>query len=117
MDQRHHTIAPDEAEHAWVENRAARYSIRPGYAVRNFMDEYLVIPVGAPGAEDARMAVLSPVAGFIWQQLQEPRRMDEILQAVTTEFEVDADEAGRDIPEFLSELSKHHFLCVEGEKS
>ncbi len=80
------------------------------------MDEYLVIPVGAPGADDSKMAVLSPVAEFIWSLLEEPRTFGELLGSVTDEFEVDAEVAGSDIVDFLRELENHHFLLMEGEQ-
>lgn len=95
----------------------ALYQLKPGYAVRAFMDEYLVIPVGTPGADDSKMAVLSPVAEFIWSLLEEPRTFGELLAAVTDEFEVTADIAGPDIQDFLRELEEHHFLTMEGEQS
>ena len=100
-----------------VHDPAFRYHRKPGYAVRAFMDEYLVIPVGAPGADDAKMAVLSPVAEFIWSLLQEPRSFGELLAAVTDEFEVTAEVAEPDIREFLHELETNHFLLMEGERS
>jgi hypothetical protein len=86
------------------------YQLKSGYAVRAFMDEYLVIPVGAPGADDSKMAVLSPVAEFIWTLLEEPRTSAELLLAVTEEFDVDASTAEADIREFLQELESHGFL-------
>ena len=86
------------------------YQLKPGYAVRAFMDEYLVIPVSAPGADDSKMAVLSPVAEFIWTLLEEPRTSAELLLAVTEEFDVDASTAEADIREFLQELESHGFL-------
>jgi hypothetical protein len=89
--------------------------LKPGYAVRSFMDEYLVIPIGALGADDSKMAVLSPVAQFIWSLLEEPRTFGELLKGVTDEFEVDAEIAGPDILDFLRELENHHFLLMEGE--
>ena len=100
-----------------LHNPDLRYQLKPGYAVRAFMDEYLVIPVGAPGADDSKMAVLSPVAEFIWSQLQEPRSFDELLAAVTDEFEVTAEVAEPDIRDFLRELEENHFLLMEGEQS
>lgn len=99
------------------ENRETLYQLKPGYAVRAFMDEYLVIPVGAPGADDSKMAVLSPVAEFIWSLLEVPRSFGEILSAVTDEFEVTAEVAEPDIRDFLRELEEHHFLTMEGEQS
>ena len=41
--------------------------------------------------------------------------MGEILDAVTSEFEVDSDVAESDIIEFLQELEKHQFLLLEDE--
>ena len=96
---------------------AFQYHRKPGYAIRAFMDEYLMIPVGAPGADDSKMAVLSPVAEFIWSLLEEPRSFAEILTAVTDEFEVTAEVAEPDIREFLHELETNHFLLMEGERS
>lgn len=94
-------------------NGEAAYQLKPGYAVRAFMDEYLVIPVGAPGADDSKMAVLSPVAEFVWSLLEVPRSFGEILSAVTDEFEVTADVAEPDIREFLQELKDHNYLLEE----
>ncbi len=92
---------------------AVRYVLKPGYAVRAFMDEYLVIPIGAPGADDAKMAVLSPVAEFIWSLLAEPRTFEELLAGVTDEFEVAAEVAAEDIRSFLRDLETHQFLQTE----
>lgn len=92
-----------------------RYQIRDGYVVRTFMEEHLVVPVGAPGEEGSKMAVLSPVAEFIWTLLQTPHSVEEILSAVIREFEVSPAEAEADIREFLQELEDHHFLKREDE--
>ena len=97
-------------DHAVSGNGERLYQLKPGYAVRAFMDEYLVIPVGSPGADDSKMAVLSPVAEFIWSLLEEPRTFGEILKAVTDDFEVSADVAEPDIWEFLQELEANGFL-------
>ena len=95
------------------ENRETLYQLKPGYAVRAFMDEYLVIPVGAPGADDSKMAVLSPVAEFIWSLLEKSQTFGALLGAVTDEFEVTADVAEPDIRDFLQELKDHNYLMEE----
>ena len=87
-----------------------QYRRKAGYVVRAFMDEYLMIPVDAPGAEDAKMAVLNPVAEFIWTLLEEPRTFGELLAAVTEEFDVTAEIASPDIQEFLDLLHTHQLL-------
>lgn len=100
-----------EDDRAVSGNGERQYRLKPGYAVRAFMDEYLVIPVGSPGADDAKMAVLSPVAEFIWSLLEEPRTFGELLKAVTDDFEVSAEIAEPDIREFLQELEANGFLA------
>lgn len=90
-----------------------RYRIKPGYTVRAFMDEYLVIPVSNPGSEEAKMAVLSPVGEFVWRFLQEPHTFEELLRGLTDEFEVAEAEAAADIVEFLNELDSYGFLLKE----
>ena len=89
------------------------YRRKTGYVVRAFMDEYLMIPVDAPGADDAKMAVLSPVAEFIWSLLEEPRSFEELLEGLTAEFDVAEDVAAADIEEFLKELDSYGFLLKE----
>ena len=89
------------------------YRRKTGYVVRAFMDEYLMIPVDAPGADDAKMAVLSPVAEFIWALLEEPRSFEELLEGLTAEFDVAEDVAAADIEEFLKELDSYGFLLKE----
>lgn len=92
-------------------NEKKLYQLKPGYAVRAFLDEYLVIPVGSPGSDDSKMAVLSPVAEFIWSLLDKPRTFGELLKAVTDDFEVSAEVAEPDIREFLQELESNGFLA------
>lgn len=110
MDETPHISSGEQ--HEARDASPARYILKPGYAVRAFMDEFLVIPVGAPGADDAKMAVLSPVGEFIWSLLDEPHTFEEILYAVTEEFDVPTEVADPDIRAFLEELDHHHFLVT-----
>jgi hypothetical protein len=93
------------------------YRRKTGYVVRAFMDEYLMIPVDTPGEDDAKMAVLSPVAEFIWTLLEEPRTFGELLAAVTEEFDVTAEVAAPDIQEFLDQLHTHQLLDNHTEET
>ncbi len=102
----------DDSQHS-----EKQYRRKAGYVVRAFMDEYLMIPVDAPGADDAKLAVLSPVAVFIWAFLEEPRTFGELLEAVTEEFDVTAEVAAPDIQEFLDRLHTHQLLDNHMEES
>ncbi len=47
---------------------------------------------------------LNPVAGFIWQQLNEGQTAEEIAEAVSQEFATEKKVALRDVEDFLQEL-------------
>ena len=47
---------------------------------------------------------LNAVGGFIWMQLDGTRTADEIAERVTRQFMTDAEDATRDVREFLARL-------------
>ncbi len=53
---------------------------------------------------------LNPVAGLIWQQLNEGRTAEEIAEAVSQEFATEKEVALRDVEDFLQELVKLELL-------
>ena len=53
---------------------------------------------------------LNPVAGFIWQQLNEGQKEEEIAEAVSREFATEKEVALRDVENFLQELVKLELL-------
>ncbi len=53
---------------------------------------------------------LNPVAGLIWQQLNEGQTAEEIAEAVSREFATEKEVALRDVEDFLQELVKLELL-------
>lgn len=51
---------------------------------------------------------LNPTGSFIWKQLEEKEEMTEenLLEAVVDNFEVDAEEAKKDLEEFIEDLTR-----------
>lgn len=86
------------------------YQVKEGYVLRSFADEFLVIPVSLADEPETRMAILSSVGGFLWSQLQKKCTLDDLVLAVTHEFDVTAEEALPDIEEFLQKLQEQEFL-------
>ena len=89
-----------------------RYRIRKGYVLRKFIDEYLAMPVNPVNEPETKVAILNSVGEFLWSQLQEERTVEELVQAVTNEFDVSADKAQQDIEEFFRKLQEYQFLEV-----
>jgi hypothetical protein len=59
------------------------------------------------------MSLISEVATVIWQAADGRTPLSDIVASrVCSEFDVDADQAGRDVEQFVSELSQHGILFV-----
>lgn len=87
-----------------------KYRAAPGYVVREFMEEFLLIPVENIGAQEARLAILNPSGQFLWEQLQQERTLAELTTAMCGAFEVAEETAAADIREFLELLENNHCL-------
>lgn len=107
----------EQVETGAAQSPETTYQRKGGYVVRAFMDEFLMIPVAAPDADHSKMAVLSPVAEFIWTLIETPHTFGEILTAVTEEFDVDVETAVEDTQAFLQELQAYHLLENQTEET
>lgn len=81
-----------------------RYKAIRGYVLREFNDEYLLIPVKLSGNNKPQMAILNSCGGFLWETLQEPHSFDELLKLTVAEYDVTEAQAAEDIREFLDML-------------
>ena len=94
----------------------ARYRICTGYVLRKVFDDYLAIPVASPQGNGSSVAILNPVAEFIWRQIEgEGKTFQQLLEAVLDEFVVDEQTAASDITDFLDHLRINHYLIEEKE--
>ncbi len=69
------------------------------YVYCNVEDEMVLL-----GMEDGIYYGLNPVGAFIWEQIKEPKTIDEIRDAVLSEYEVNKSECEGDLYELLREL-------------
>lgn len=86
------------------------YCIKGTYTLRQIAGEYLAIPIGNEAGDNANIVILNPVSQIIWGKLENGADFDEILQAVTAEFNVEKEEATADIKEFLDGLEQADLL-------
>ena len=59
-----------ESSNTDTEHVGIMYRIKDGYCLRDFCGESLVIPINQNTMRENRTALLSPVAGFIWNKLK-----------------------------------------------
>jgi hypothetical protein len=66
--------------------------------------EVLIVPISKGVGDLASIYSLNPVATAIWEAISCPRSLDEIVEAVETEFEAESERIARDVEAFLSEM-------------
>lgn len=87
------------------------YCVKNGYVYREIAGEFLVVPV-SPDDGVKGMMILNPVSALLWQMLQTEKTVDELINGVTSEFDVSREEARADIIEFLSQLEELRLLNI-----
>ncbi len=68
---------------------------------RKVGDEYILVPVVNKVAEMDKVYTLNEVGAFIWDQIDGKKTVDEIIQAVTHEYEVKRIVAQDDVINFI----------------
>ena len=85
--------------------------IKEGYILSLVAGENVVLPTG-DDLDLSIMITLNDTAKFLWEQLQEDKTEEDLLQAVIANYEdVDAEEAKQFISEFVNNLKEHDFLA------
>ena len=87
--------------------------IREGFTLRKVADEHIVIPTGGNIDKFGGAVVLSEVAAFIFEQLQQPVSREDLLTLVLAEFDVDRATAAADLDALLAQLRELELL-LEG---
>ncbi len=68
---------------------------------RRVGDEYILVPVVNKVAEMDKVYTLNEVGAFIWDQIDGKKTVDEIIQAVTHQYEVKRIIAQDDVINFI----------------
>lgn len=82
--------------------------------VRHISGHYYLVPIGGEWTHDAELREINDVAALIIESL--PGTVDDLVDIVTSEFEVDQQEARDDIRDFLNELIDAGLVSKEEKK-
>lgn len=80
--------------------------IKDGFVLRNVVDEHIVMPTGDNIAKFEGAVVLNDVSAFVFEQLQRPVGMEDLLEAVLNEFEVDEATAKADLEALIAKFEE-----------
>lgn len=77
---------------------------------REIAGDTILVPVGKTVYDSNGLFVMNELGAFLWDRLPEAKSEADLLAAVLEEYEVSADEAARDIADFLEKLRKLEIL-------
>lgn len=80
------------------------YRKNPDVVARKIAGELLLVPVKGKIADMQRIFTLNPVGELIWQELDAPKKLQDIRERVISDFDVTIETATIDIEEFVTEL-------------
>lgn len=72
---------------------------------RNIAGETLIVPIRNSIGDLNSIYTLNEVGALIWQMIDERTRVNQIVEAVSTEYDVTKDEAARDVIELLDSMT------------
>lgn len=70
-------------------------------------NEYVLVPITNNIADMDSIYTLNETGAFIWEQIDGKRSVHEIINELTSEFEIDVDNATEDVLLFLDEMKKY----------
>jgi hypothetical protein len=86
---------------------ATRLVASPDQVSANVAGESVIL-----GMKDAMYYGLDPVGTRIWELLQKPAVLDDVLGTITAEFEVTREQAAADLLAFAADLHAHGLVEI-----
>jgi hypothetical protein len=80
---------------------------------RQIAGELFIVPIRGKLADMQRIFTLNQVAEYIWQALDGQQSLDDIRKGIMSVFEVEEEQAGPDIVDFIEELLKADLIRSE----
>jgi methyltransferase-like protein len=70
-------------------------------------NEYVLVPVTNNIADMNSVYTLNETGAFIWEQIDGKRSVEEIVNALITEYDIDKQNAQSDVFSFIENMSKY----------
>jgi len=79
----------------------------PSIVTRKTGNEYVLVPIANNIADMHSVYTLNETGAFIWEQINGKRSVEEIIIALTTEYDIDNKNAEDDVFSFIDNMSKY----------
>ena len=79
----------------------------PSVVTRKTGNEYVLVPVTNNIADMNSVYTLNETGAFIWEHINGKRCVEEIIIALTGEYDIDNETASKDVSSFIENMSKY----------
>jgi hypothetical protein len=79
----------------------------PSVVTRKTGNEYVLVPITNNIADMNSVYTLNETGAFIWEQIDGKRDIEEIINALTAEYDIDKKTAKDDVFAFVENMSKY----------
>ena len=83
--------------------------IKPGFVLRDIAGEHVAVPVG-DGIDLNMMITLNDTGSILWKKLETGADLDELVQALLSEYDIDEETAKAHAEKFVGKLKDNGFL-------
>ena len=84
--------------------------LKAGFMLKKIIDDYIVVPTGDNIVDFAVAVSLNETGAFLWKELETEKSFEELVDALSKEYEIAEDEVVEDVKEFVELLKTHSFL-------
>ena len=84
--------------------------LKEGFVLRQIGDSYVAVAIGLQTLDFKDMIRMNEVGAFLWEQLSVDCTKEQLVAAVTKEYDIDTDTATADIESFLASLKEADLL-------
>ncbi len=84
--------------------------IKQGFVLKNIAGSRVAVPMGENLVNLQLMLTLNETGAFLWDTLQTDCTMDDLVNAMTKEYDIDAETARADATDFVQLLKEHQIL-------
>ena len=85
--------------------------IKDGFMLRKVGGQFVVVALGEASRDFNGIIRLNETGKFLWEQLSEDKTEEQLLAALTDEYEADEAQAKADISDFVERLRKAALLA------
>ena len=80
--------------------------LKDGFVLRQVADTWVVMPLGQVSLDFNGMLTLNETGALLWQALEKDGDVDALVNALTAEYDVSAEQAREDVEAFLAKLQQ-----------